>query len=175
MDHDVARLVARFGMDNLPVEGTYFINTYRSAARHAGAGPLGTAGLGLYSADPPSRSLFHRLTADEVWHFYAGDPLRLVLLHPDGSIDEVVLGGDVVAGARIQHLVPAGTWQAGELVSGGRWALFGCTMTPGFTPGCFEGGRVGDLLTSHPAAAVDIARLGVPDEHETTLDPDYAG
>lgn len=175
MDPDVARLVERFGLANLPVEGTFFINTYRSVVRTDAGGPLGTAGLGLYSADPPSRSLFHRLTSDEVWHHYAGDPLRLVLLHPDGTHDEVVLGGDVVAGAGVQHVVPAGSWQAGELVPGGRWALFGCTMAPGFTPGCFEGGRVADLLASHPTVAADIERLGVPDAHETTLSPDYAG
>src|SRR5581483_3535748 len=108
--------------------------------------------------DPPSRSLFHRLAHDEVWHFYAGDPLRLVLLHPDGSDEEVVLGGDPAAHRR-QFVVPAGSWQAGEVVPGGRWALFGCTMAPGFTPGCFEGGRGADLLASHPARADDIERL----------------
>lgn len=175
MDPDVAQLVERFGFHSLPVEGAWFVNTYRSAVRHDGGGPLGTAGLGLFSADPPSCSLFHRLTFDEVWHHYAGDPLRLVLLHPDGRVEEVVLGGDVVAGAAVQHLVPAGTWQAGELVPGGRWALFGCTMTPGFTPGCFEGGRTTDLLAAYPDAGDAISRLGVPDGVGTRLDPDYDG
>jgi predicted cupin superfamily sugar epimerase len=70
------------------------------------------------SVDPPSRSLFHRLAYDEIWHFYAGDPLRLVLLHPDGSDEEVVLG-DAVEGHAVQHVIPAGTWQAGETVPGG--------------------------------------------------------
>jgi hypothetical protein len=68
----------------------------------------GSAGVGLFCDDPPSRSLFHRLAFDEVWHFYAGDPLRLVLLHPDGSGEEVVLSGDVVGGRRVQHVVQAG-------------------------------------------------------------------
>ena len=45
----------------------------------ARSGPAGTAGVGLFCEDPPSRSLFHRLEFDELWHFYAGDPLRLVL------------------------------------------------------------------------------------------------
>jgi predicted cupin superfamily sugar epimerase len=175
VDPDVARLVERFGLANLPVEGTFFVNTYRSAARTAADGPLGTAGVGLYAADPPSRSLFHRLTCDELWHAYGGDPLRLVLLHPDGRQEEVVLGGDVVAGARVTHLVPAGTWQAGELVPGGRWALFGCTCVPGFTAAAFEGGRQADLLRSHPAAAADIERLGVPDDEAAALPDGYAG
>ena len=70
----------------------------RARRRPRPGGPAGTAGVGLFCDDPPSRSLFHRLAFDEVWHFYAGDPLRLVLLHPDGSDEEVVLGGDVLAG-----------------------------------------------------------------------------
>ena len=118
IDPTVQRLIERFGLTPLPVEGTLFAETYKSEATAASGGPAGTAGIGLFCDDPLSRSLFHRLAFDEVWHFYAGDSLRLVLLHPDGSDEEVVLGGDVVDGARLQHVVPAGVWQAGELVAG---------------------------------------------------------
>jgi len=138
-------------MAPLPVEGTLFAETHRSEAA--------TAGVGLFCDDPPSRSLFHRLTFDEVWHFYAGDPLRLVLLDPDGSDRDVVLGGDVV-----QHVVPAGVWQAGELVPGGAWSFYGCTVAPPFTPECFEGGEVAELLATHPRRAADIERLAVRPE-----------
>lgn len=150
-------LIERFGMSPLPVEGTLFAETYRSEASAPSGGPAGTAGVGLFCDDPPSRSLFHRLSFDEVWHFYAGDPLRLVLLHPDGTDAEVILGG----GQTVQHVIPAGVWQAGDLVRGGAWALYGCTMAPGFTPGCFEGGTVERLLVSHPRRGGDIERLGV--------------
>ena len=88
----VAALIQHYGMTPLPVEGTFFLNTWRSAARTAEGGPAGTTIVGLYCDDPPSRSLFHRLAFDEVWHFYAGDPLRLVLLLPDGGSEEVILG-----------------------------------------------------------------------------------
>jgi len=162
MDPDVRDLIDRLGMTPLPVEGTFIVSTYRSEENTTSGGPIGTAMIGLYSNDPPSRSLFHRLEFDEVWHFYAGDPLRLVLLHPDGSDEEVVLGGDVAGGQGVQHVVRAGVWQAGELVPGGTWALFCCTMAPGFTPACFEGGRVDELLRTHPARAADIERLAVP-------------
>ena len=161
MDPVVAQLIERFGLERLPVEGTYVARTYVGRSGPDGV-PAGTAILGLYCSDPPSRSLFHRLSRDEVWHFHAGDPLRLVLLHPDGRDEEVVLGPDVAGGQAAQHVVPAGSWQAGELVSGGRWALFGCTMAPGFTAGCFEGGATAALLASHPARRDDIDRLGVP-------------
>lgn len=48
------------------------------------------------------------------------------------------------------------------MAPGGSWSLFGCTMAPGFTPGCFEGGLVPALLRSHPGRRADIERLGVP-------------
>ena len=151
----------------LPVEATFFAQTYRSDERF-GEGQICTAGVGLYSADPPSCSLFHRLTFDEVWHFYGGDPLRLVLLHPDGSDEEVILG-DPAAGHTVQHVVPAGSWQAGEVVPGGSWSFFGVTMAPGFTPACFEGGRAVGLVERYPARRDDIERLSVPEGQPATM------
>ena len=162
MHETAAALIERFGMERLPVEGTFFASTYRSAEAAPTGGPAGTAIVGLYCDDPPSRSLFHRLAFDEVWHFYGGDPIRLVLLHPDGGSEDVVLGGDVLAGQAVQHVVPAGVWQAGELVPGGEWALFGCTMAPGFTGAAFEGGTVAVLEARYPDRVADIRRLGIP-------------
>lgn len=168
------QLVEHLDMAQLPVEATYFASTYRSVEDTETGGPVGTAMIGLYSNDPPSRSLFHRLTFDEVWHFYRGDPLRLVLLHPDGSSADVVMGPDILAGQVVQYVVPAGVWQAGELVTGGEWALFGCTMAPGFTGTCFEGGRIMDLLDTHPDRQADIRRLGIADGHGTTMPSGFA-
>ena len=175
MNEAAAALIAHFGMEPLPVEGTFFAGTYRSTTATPAGGPAGTAIVGLYCDDPPSRSLFHRLDFDEVWHFYGGDPIRLVLLRPDGSSGETILGGDVLAGEDVQYVIPAGTWQACELVPGGQWALFGCTMAPGFTGACFEGGTVGDLLEGYPEREDDIRRLGIPDGHETTMPAGFQG
>ena len=158
-------LIDRFGLRPLPVEGTLFAETYRSSAS--------TAIVALYSIDPPSRSAFHVLTHDEVWHAYAGDPFRLILLHPDGSSEDVVMGRDVRAGHHVQWVVPAGTWQAGELLPGGRYALFGCTMAPGFTPGCFQAAPAAQLIARWPARSADILRLAVNEQANVRL-PDQA-
>ncbi len=131
-------LIEAYGLEPLPVEGTLFASTYRSRGSSPDGAPVGTAMIGLYAHDPLSRSLFHRLPSDEVWHFYDGDPIRLVLLHPDGEVDEVWLGADVGAGQRVQAVVPAGVWQAGELAPDGTYALFGCTMAPGLHRGGFR-------------------------------------
>lgn len=166
---DVEWLIRHFGMDVLPVEAAYFVNTYRSAAKTADGRDAGTAMIGLYCHQPQSRSHFHRLRHDEVWHFYAGDPLRLILLHPDGTSADVILGGDLAAGQRVQYVVPAGVWQAGETIATGVWSLFGCTMAPGFSGEYFESGYADQLVRTHPDRADDIARLGVPEGEPAAL------
>ena len=167
-------LIDAYGFEPLPVEGTLFVSTYRSAAQLPDGAPVGTAMIGMYATEPLSRSLFHRLPHDEVWHFYGGDPIRLVLLHPDGRVEDVWLGTDVGAGQRVQAVVPAGVWQAGEVAPDGTCALFGCTMAPGFTGAGFEGGRRSELLASHPSAASDIERLAVPDDQSTAMPGGFA-
>ncbi len=174
MDPTVRELIDSYGLEPLPVEGTLFVSTYRSSASSPDGSPVGTAMIGLYCHEPSSRSLFHRLPHDEIWHFYGGDPIRLVLLHPDGRVEEVWLGSDRGAGQRVQVVVPAFVWQAGELAPDGTHGLFGCTMAPGFTGAGFEGGRRGQLLASHPAARVDIERLGVPDEESSSMPVGFA-
>ena len=164
MDETVRALIAHHGLTPLPSEGTLYRATWRSPQPGAG-----TAMLGLYCEQPLSRSLFHRLPVDEVWHFYGGDALRLVLLHPGGRSEEVFLGPDFNTGQRVQFVVPAGTWQAGHVMARGRgrdrYALFGCTMAPGFDSTMFEGGTRDVLLASHPDRAADIHQLACDAAH----------
>ena len=161
MTPEVHALVAHYGLRPLPVEGTLFAATYRGAAGES------SAMVGLYCDEPPSLSRFHRLPVDEVWHFYGGDALRLVLLHADGRSEDVILGRDTMAtaGQRAQFVVPAGCWQAGHLVAGGRYALFGCTLAPAFDSTMFEGGARDELLARYPQRAADITRLGCEPGH----------
>ncbi len=157
-----AALIAAFDLAPIPVEGALFAQTYVSAALTPAGDPAGTAIIALYAHEPRSFSRFHRLTYDEVWHFYGGDPFRLVLLFPDGTSRDVVMGPDVLAGHHVQYTVPANVWQAGDLFAEGDYALFGCTMAPGFVPACFTPGDAPTLLAGWPARADDIARYAVP-------------
>ncbi len=173
MHPDVNALIEYYGLRPLPVEGTLFTSTYRSRQETLAGGPLGTAMIGLYCDDPQSFSCFHRLPTDEIWHFYGGDPLRLVLLYADGSSEEVVMGSDPFIGQRVQFIVPANAWQAGHMIHGGRYSLFGCTMAPGFTSEGFEAGIAADLIKRYPERADDIQRLCVTG-HETRMPDGFA-
>jgi predicted cupin superfamily sugar epimerase/uncharacterized protein (DUF952 family) len=170
---DTMTVLRHHRFERLPVEGTLYRSTWRSAEELDGSGPVGTAMIGCYTESPRSVSLFHRLTHDEVWHAYGGDTFLLHLLHEDGRSEVVRMGHDMAGGEHVQYVVPAGTWQAGELAPGGRYALFGCTMAPGFTGRCFEAGRVDQLRLSHPQATDVITRLGVV-HGSTQMPPGFA-
>ncbi len=164
MHPDTEAVIEHFGFSRLPVEGTLYRSTYRSLFLLADGGNAGTAMIGLYADDPASVSCFHRLSFDEVWHVYGGDPFVLVLLYPDGTSGEILMGCDPLAGQNVQFVVPARVWQAGYMLPGGRYSLFGCTMAPGFTASCFEAGIASELVRLYPDRASDIARLGVNGE-----------
>ena len=167
------QVIEHFEMTTLPVESTYFVKTYRSKTSRSDGSPDGSAIIALYSDEPRSCSLFHRLKYEEVWHFYAGDPIRLVLLYPDKTSKEVILGNDFSKGQLVQFTVPANVWQAGEIVKGGEWGLFGCTMSPGFTGEIFEGGHFSDLIHDFPDREEDLKKLAVPAEHEKNMPQGY--
>ena len=170
---DTMAMLRHYRFDRLPVEGTLFRSTWRSAAEATGGGPAGTAMIGLYAESPASMSCFHRLTHDEVWHAYAGDAFTLLLLYPDGRTETVRMGTNAAVGERVQFVVPAGVWQAGALESGGRFALFGCTMAPGFTGECFEAGDAESLRAQYPALRDVIDRFAVHDG-VTRMPPGFA-
>ena len=164
MRPEVKSIIEQYNLQPLPVEGTLFASTYRSPQEYEDGKPVGTAIIAMYCDDPYSVSLFHRLKYDEVWHFYSGDPLRLVLLYPDGSSRDVIMGSDLLQGQLVQFVIPAGVWQAGHMLQGGRYSLFGCTVAPGFTSDIFEGGRREELLAMYPNRADDINRFSVSGE-----------
>lgn len=159
---EVRYLVQVYQFEMLPGEDTFYKNTYHSAGETPDGRPLGTAMIGMYCEKPLSLSRFHRLKSDEVWHFYAGDSFELVLLYPDGTGKHVKMGGSPLSGSRIQFTIPAGTWQAGALISGGKYALYGCTMTPGFDSRDFEIGSYEELIREYPSFADEIRRLSTP-------------
>lgn len=152
---DAEDVIARFGLVPLVAEGG-FVNRYWPGTDDTAAAP-GSAIWFLVTDAPKGCSRFHRLTIDEIWHRYLGDPAELVLLEPDGGSRHVTLGDDLDAGHALVHVVPAGTWMACRTT--GRWSLLGTTMAPGFTPGCFEAGTAADLVAGWPHEVAAITAL----------------
>jgi predicted cupin superfamily sugar epimerase len=154
---DAAALVEELGLEPLPVEGGWFRQTWRSPDTLPGGRPLGTAIVALFADTPDGFSAMHRLPTAEVWHFYLGDPLELLLLDQDGSSSVVTLGRALRSGHAVQAIVRAGVWMGGRVV--GSWSLVGSTMAPGFTEGDFEAGERSALVAAYPQRAAEIVAL----------------
>jgi len=153
-------------LEPLPNEGGFYAETYRSADTLAqGALPAGYPGgrsmaTAIYFLlTPESFSAMHRLRGDETFHFYLGDPVEMLQLKPDGSGEPILIGPKIESGMRLQHTIPAGCWQGSRLAPGGKFALLGTTMAPGFDPADFELGNREQLSQAYPPYAALIALL----------------
>jgi predicted cupin superfamily sugar epimerase len=101
----------------------------------------------------------HRLKSDEIFHFYLGDPVEMLQLWPDGSSRRVVLGSDLASGNSLQQVVPKDVWQGSYLLEGGRFALLGCTVAPGFEFEDYQSGTRDGLIRQYPREQDLIAKL----------------
>jgi uncharacterized protein len=126
---DIIRIL---GMQPHP-EGGWYKETFRDPA----GGGRGHSTAIYYLLQAGERSHWHRVRdAVEVWHYHAGDPLRLRISLDGVELDTVMLGPDILKGERPQAIVPAGAWQAAETL--GAYTLVGCTVAPGFDFAAFE-------------------------------------
>jgi predicted cupin superfamily sugar epimerase len=158
--HSPEEVIAALGLEPHPLEGGFFRETYRTKQKvHGQERPLATAIY--YLLTPDTCSALHRLPGDELFHFYFGDPVRQLLLRPDGTGEIVTLGPDLLAGQRPQMLVPGGVWQGACLADGGRLALLGTTMSPGFAYPDYETADRAGILQQYPTFAAMIERLTI--------------
>ena len=160
------QIIRHLRLEPLPVEGGYFRQTHCAdekipadalPVRYTAEKPFGTAIYFLLTAEPDCFSALHKLPTEEVYHSYLGDAVEMLLLHPEGRSERIILGHDILGGQRVQFTVPRGVWQGSRLLPGGRFALMGTTMAPGFTPPDFVGGDREELLREFPAEA-DLVR-----------------
>lgn len=156
----IEKLKERYNMQPLVGEGGLFSQVYICEEKYPlsslperykdsdGDKPYGTVILFLLTENTFSR--MHRLPTDEVYHFYLGDPVEMLQLLPDKTSRVVHLGQDVLNGMDVQTIVPKGAWQGSRLMAGGKYALIGCTMAPGYTASDYVDGYEGPLFEQYP-------------------------
>lgn len=150
-------VIKKLELQPLPDEGGYYRQTYKSDVglpanifgirsdlmRH-----ISTA---IYFLETPDGfSALHRIKSDEVYHFYAGDPVEMIQIDDSGRLSRFELGSDILNNQSPQVLAPKGVWQASKLKAGGRWALMGTTVAPGFEFEDFELGDRDRMLQQFP-------------------------
>src|SRR5438876_11364285 len=99
------QLVEFWNLRTMPTENVRFWQSYVDDKIGPDGKPLCSAIVALLFDDPSVFSDMHRLPTDEFWHFYLGDPIELLLLHPYGSDVLVILGQVVLDGQRVQSVV----------------------------------------------------------------------
>jgi predicted cupin superfamily sugar epimerase/mannose-6-phosphate isomerase-like protein (cupin superfamily) len=163
------KLIRHYHMQQIPLEGAWFSLTYTSEDRLEGAalpgryrGRAHAAGSAIVVVETPRDfSALHRLQTDEVWHFYEGSPIDLLLLYPDGHGKKVTLGANVLGGELRQFTVPRGVWQgsAPRSTAAGTYSFVADQLSPAFDNTDFAMGYRDKLQREYPAFAKDIERL----------------
>ena len=166
-----SEIINHLGLEPLQVEGGYFRETYRAPEsvpasglppRYGSGRSLCTAIYYVLTDEPDSFSALHRLRSDEVFHFYLGHPVEMLLLRPDGNSESVILGPDILHGQLVQFVIPRGFWQGARLLKGGRFALLGATVAPGFEYADLELGNREELAARYHDRAPLIRALTRP-------------
>lgn len=115
------------------IEGGFYRQTFADQPDATGR-PAST--LIYYMLTDNQAGAWHRVDAAEVWHWYAGAPMRLSISRDGKAVTVHQLGTDLAAGQRPQGVVPPGAWQMAKVE--GAWSLVGCTVAPGFQFSKFE-------------------------------------
>lgn len=160
------QIIEQLQLEPLAIEGGYFRETYRSTLTLPAnslpdeyGGDRSVSTCIYYLLTPEMFSAIHRVKSDELFHFYAGDAVEMLQLWPDGSGRIVVIGNDLAAGHEPQVVVPAGVWQGCRLARGGRWALMGCSVAPGFDYADFELGDRFKMIAAYSQYSALITEL----------------
>ncbi|QIQ85311.1 cupin domain-containing protein [Erythrobacter sp.] len=137
--HNADALIEQLQLQPHP-EGGWYRETWR-APSVTGERAAGTAILFLLKAGEPSH--WHRVDAEELWIWQAGDPLELRLAASDeAQVTSLRLGADVAGGEAPQGVVPTGHWQATRPLTPQNgahgWSLVSCVVVPGFDFAGFE-------------------------------------
>ena len=129
-------------------------------APFAAGRPLGSALYFMVTPGAPVR--LHRIRNDQLYHYYLGDPLEVLMLRVDGTTERVVVGPDLRGGQLVQVLIPGNTFHTARVIGRRRWFLGASTEWPGVEPVDVEIGNVDALVAKYPQVADDLRTFPVP-------------
>lgn len=163
MNKTAASIIKKLKLKKHP-EGGYFFEIYRSPInigknflpkKFSGKRNLSTSIFFLLEGK--NFSSFHKLKADEIWHFYSGVPLNIYVIKNSGRCKKIILGKNHL----YQVVIEAGQWFAAEVSEKNYYSLVGCTVSPGFDFRDFELGDREKLIKIYPNLADLVSRLTI--------------
>jgi predicted cupin superfamily sugar epimerase len=116
--------------------------------------PAGSALFFMVTPDAPVR--LHRIRNDQLYHYYLGDPIEVLLLRENGTSERVIVGSELCEGQRVQLFIPGNTFHTARVIGHRQWFLGASTEWPGVEPADVEIGNVETLAAKYPDAAADL-------------------
>jgi len=159
--------IAKLGLKEHP-EGGYFKETYRSEIklcqatlpeRFDGERALFTAIYFLLTGEQVSH--FHRLKADELWHFYCGSALTIHVIDRAGKYYHLRSGPNFESGEVFQAVIKNGSWLGATVDNKDSYSLVGCSVSPGFDYQDFELGKQSEMIARYPEQTSIIKKLAI--------------
>ena len=159
------QLIQKYNLEPHP-EGGWYKQTYKSNEQIAadalperfGANRVFSTAI-YFLLGKGNFSAFHRIKSDECWHFYAGDPLDIYIIHQSGELEHISLGNDFEGGQTFQYVVPANCWFASRPAPGSSYCFVGCTVSPGFEFDDLELADANSLSNVYPQHKAIIKEL----------------
>jgi len=109
-------------------EGGYYAESFRDEK--------GNVSLIYYFLKKGQISHWHKLTKNEILHFYDGDPIKIYLSTDKKNVSNVLLGKNLENNEAFHYVVKSETWFGMKTM--GEWSLIGCTVSPAFDYKDFE-------------------------------------
>ena len=163
----ISQLIQQYNLQPHP-EGGWYRQTYKSKEEISGESlPQRFGGARAFSTaiyfllEQGNFSAFHRIKSDECWHFYAGHPLLIYIIHQNGELKIISLGNGFEKDQTFQYIVPANCWFAGRPAPGSEYCFVGCTVSPGFEFDDFElaeATSLSDVYPQHEAIIKELCR-----------------
>ena len=155
--------IEQLGMLRHP-EGGYYKEVYRSLEILTGdALPLRFGGNRSFSTSiyyllmKGEYSRFHSINSDEIWHFYDGLPMELIVIDPMGKLEKKRIGLNPESGVLPQLTILHGHWFAAHPL--GAYSLVGCTVAPGFDFTDFKLAERKSLIAAFPQHKIIIEQF----------------
>jgi predicted cupin superfamily sugar epimerase len=112
-------------------EGGWFREIHRASEKvTTERGPRSALTTIYYLLEREQLSRWHVVQSDEIWHFYSGSPLELIVYDPATHACKAWLLDEPGEGREPVGIVRAGEWQAARSL--GDYSLVGCNVGPGF-------------------------------------------
>ena len=109
-------------------EGGHFAESFRDNK--------GNVSLIYYLLKEGEASHWHKLTKNEILHFYDGDPIKIFLSKDKKEVSTIILGRNINNQEYLHYVIKSQTWFG--MKSTGSWSLIGCTVSPAFDYSDFE-------------------------------------